>query len=249
MSEVKITIGSPGVVARAEPAPLRPVIDPPIARAITPAQEYGGPYEVTPALVGIVLPTAGRLMTQDVKIAPAPTPGTYMGPYNVTPGASPIVLETAGLQMALDVTVAAAAAGAVYETGPWTPSEDVALGEISFVNPHSSAPILAAVVDTTGKSVAVDNSMYSWLMIDSEGMWGKRMPYSSSSLRGAFYGFSYRASSTATAGGRTNVQASGTAEAGTGYYLTSSKMYPYGNSASRYWRSDRTYSWIAIWKP
>ena len=173
----------------------------------------------------------------------------YEGPYDVEPGPLDIMLLTSGKLMTEPVLIHAVAAGATYETGTWTPAEDVARGEISFANAHTDAPVLVAVVDTTGKSVAVDNSNYCWIMIDSEGMWSKRMPYSSSSLRGAFYAYSYRATSTATGGGRTNVQASGSAEAATSYYLTSSKMYPYSNSASRYWRSDRTYSWIAIWKP
>jgi len=49
-----------------------------------PARKYEGPYEITPALTGRVLGTSGRLMTENVTVAPIPISRTVAPAGGVT---------------------------------------------------------------------------------------------------------------------------------------------------------------------
>ena len=132
--------------------------------------------------------------------------------------------------------------GLVYETGTWTPSEDVATGEISFLNTHSTAPVMAIVADND--TVTVADSNIGIVYGNWNALLGKPIQVGTSQ-RFASDCYSYTSTGTSFGGAYSNA-ASLPALAG---WMTSSKLYPYTGSTSRYWKSGRTYKWLAVWAP
>lgn len=140
--------------------------------------------------------------------------------------------------------------GLVYETGTWTPSEDVADYTISFVNTHTTAPFYYVIMDvgTTYNSTSNSNAgviYYIWGQA-----FGEPLHYSSSSIR---YGYARRVNSS---GGVSSASIAyphtSTTDTITSYPRywakeTGIKAEPYGSGY--YWRAGRTYKWIAIWTP
>lgn len=145
--------------------------------------------------------------------------------------------------------------GLKYETGEWSPSEDIARGTVSFSDVHTNPPIAIFLSDTTGTAYSTTNSNHLFCWIDPDGWKGKGYPYSSSGYRYAAAYYSYRGSSTSSisSGGYLCSQRSSSASSSGAsypkYWATKSEFHPYSNSTSRYWRAGRTFSWIAIWKP
>jgi len=144
--------------------------------------------------------------------------------------------------------------GLTYETGTWTPTSDIARGEISFANTHSEAPILIALSDATGTANAVTNSNMSFVFFDPYKAFGAGFPYNSTGLRYVFNFYGYRGTSTGSiscSGFMCSKNSGNTGSSDTSYpryWASPTKFYPYSNSDSRYWRSGRTYKWYAVWK-
>lgn len=143
--------------------------------------------------------------------------------------------------------------GLEYEEGTWTPSSDIARGAISFAKTHTEAPILVALSDATAKNDTTANTNVLFVYFDPYKIFGTGYPYTASALRYAIAYFSYRGSSSTSAGSlmishnSDSTTASGTSY--TRYWASPTDFHPYSNSTSRYWRAGRTYKWIAIWKP
>jgi len=144
--------------------------------------------------------------------------------------------------------------GLTYETGTWTPTSDIARGEISFANTHSEAPILIALSDATGTANTVTNSNMSFVFFDPYKAFGAGFPYNSTGLRYAFNFYGYRGTSTGSISGSVFMCSKNSDNTGSSdtsyprYWASPTKFYPYSNSTSRYWRSGRTYKWYAVWK-
>ena len=147
---------------------------------------------------------------------------------------------------AVDVAVSGGGGGLEYETGTWTPASDIARGTISFSDSHSEPPISFAVADMTGTNVPDASSIIACIF----GNWYGAFGYPAySSNGGAQYGaarFSYGGISS---GSQTLSSLTGETNAAASYWATSEAIYPYANSDTRYWRSGRTYKWIAVWAP
>jgi hypothetical protein len=145
--------------------------------------------------------------------------------------------------------------GLEYETGDYTPTEDISRPTINFSRTHSEAPLVVAMFDTTGTTDQTTNTNYFFIFFDEFKMWGMGIPYSSTSIRYAVALFSYRGTST-TSTTISNVQCSQKSSSSTSsgnnyprYWVDESSFRPYTNSSGRMWRPTRTYKWIAIWKP
>ena len=153
------------------------------------------------------------------------------------------------------VNVAGGGSGLKYETGEYTPSSDIARPTITFSNSHTEAPVFVLFSDMTRTAHSATDSNYNFMYCDFYKLWGHGIPYSASGFRYAVVYYSYRASST------TSVSSSGflipnnsdsTSSSSTSYpryWVSPTDFHPYSASNSRYWRSGRTYKWIAVWKP
>lgn len=145
--------------------------------------------------------------------------------------------------------------GLEYETGTWTPSADIARGEISFTKTHTEAPVLVFLADATGTGYSATNSNMMFCFCDPYKLWGVGFPYTSSGFRYAVAYFSYRGSSTSALSSSALLcpQDSSSTSASSAsyprYWASPTGFHPSSNSTSRYWRSGRTYKWIAVWKP
>lgn len=150
--------------------------------------------------------------------------------------------------------ISGGSSGLTYETGTYTPTNDIARPTIAFTNVHNEAPIYIGMFDVTDTSNQNTNTNYCWEYFDHYKMWGTSLPYASDGLRYAFIFYYYRSTST-TATTTGWVQCSNNSDSsGDGdtsyprYWVTETDFKPSSNSTTRYWRASRTYKWIAIWK-
>ena len=143
--------------------------------------------------------------------------------------------------------------GLEYEAGTYTPTSDIARPTISFTKTHSSTPALVVMSDVSSASTSTSNSSVCFIFYDPYRLFGAGFPYSTSSTRYGYAVYSYRSSSsmsTSTSGfqyNSDNSESSGVTYPR--YWADESGFHPYANSSSRYWRSGRTYKWMAVWKP
>lgn len=144
--------------------------------------------------------------------------------------------------------------GLVYETGTYTPASDAAQPTISFANTHTTLPMYCMMADTTGTYSSTTQTNYIWTFDDNYGLFGKGFMYDSSVTRYANVFYMYRGSnSTSMSMASASITdpniSSSTNSTKYGYYMTTSSFKPYTGSTTRYWRSGRTYKWIAVWAP
>ena len=167
---------------------------------------------------------------------------TQNGTYDVTSLAELIVNVAGG-----------GGSGLVYETGTYTPTADTARPTISFTNTHSEAPVLIAMSDTSAASGITSNSNLVFMWFDMYKLFGSGFPTSTSALAYAYAEYYYR-SSNSNGGSRVTCtkNSDSTGDSSTNYpryWAKPTGFYPYSNSSSRYWRKNRNYKWIAVWKP
>lgn len=144
--------------------------------------------------------------------------------------------------------------GLVYETGTFTPSENIASPTISFANTHTDPPIIVNMTDTGDGFTPSANAMIAWQYYDPWKLTGYGFPYNTTSGV-QFYAivqYTYLSTSGSIGGGRLTC-AYDSSQAGSGqnypsYFANTTRFVPYG-STSRYWLSGRTYKWIAVWAP
>ena len=144
--------------------------------------------------------------------------------------------------------------GLEYETGTWTPAEDVNNYVINFNGTHTVAPWYYLVVDATGVYSDVTNSNYSILYYNYHQLTGAPFNVSTTTTRYAAVQYFYRSSATAVTNGILNITFPYTYEIGdlsncSRFWATETGIKAYTNGDSRYWRTGRTYKWIAVWAP
>ena len=126
--------------------------------------------------------------------------------------------------------------GLEYEEGTWSPSEDVENVDIYFLNAHASPPIFAMISDS-----AADVPNLSYYAADLLNWYG----YTGVAPAGVLglYGRQYTNSSGIPTG------SSGLFNNGSsmGVYVTNERYSPVGATSGYYFRSGRTYKWIAVW--
>lgn len=176
------------------------------------------------------LKTAGKYMEDDVTLVDVSSIGGYVTQdqdgFIVLPpdgGGSPSV------------------GGLVYETGTWTPSEDIAQPTINFTNSHDSKPLCVLISDVTGTSQSTNNSELYWAYIDYYTAFGQQVIVGSNSFYARRQG-SYRATTDSSSNSGSNETSASTT------YVSSTCFKP-TNGAPYYWRANRTYKWIAVWAP
>lgn len=144
--------------------------------------------------------------------------------------------------------------GLVYESGTYTPASDTARPTISFTNTHSTMPLFVMMTDATGTYSNTSNTAYACVFYNC--YWtGNGMYQDSQNMRYAEVRYIYRSTSaTSLSAGSASLTSppTNTDDSASSYYrywVTESNFRPYTTSTSRYWRSGRTYKWIAVWAP
>lgn len=143
-------------------------------------------------------------------------------------------------------TASGGGGGLEYETGTWTPTEDVTQGEILFTNTHSQPPFFFVITDNDGDSHTsiMNTNAYAVFADWNLGLGTTAYPSSSSTRIATLTG----ARRTTQVSSLTDVTLKLTSSENTLNYATNEGIYPYLN-ASGYWRSGYSYKWIAIWAP
>ena len=144
--------------------------------------------------------------------------------------------------------------GLEYEEGTYTPATDTAQPTISFANNHSTTPVFVMMSDTSSQSTLSDNSCVSFSFDDPYRAFNSGFPYSTSALRYENITYIYKGTGSSISAGTLQTQynsdnTTSSSSSYSRYWVTESNFKPYANSSSRYWRSGRTYKWIAVWAP
>lgn len=146
--------------------------------------------------------------------------------------------------------------GLVYETGTYTPTSDAERPTIRFANSHTTAPFYILMSDAKNDygTSGVTNTNMAFEYVDWWQVNGAGMYYSSSTIYYGVANYWYRSSSANQITTNRTYFTHTSSEAGTAnsypvYWATKSAFNPYSSSTSRYWRSGRTYKWIAVWAP
>ena len=138
--------------------------------------------------------------------------------------------------------------GLEYETGTYTPTSDIAQPTISFANTHTIRPHYVMIVDTT-EATPTANSAYMWAIINWYDLFGTGIRISDSQINYARTLYIYKTSGNFTTAGNNISFLDGTINTSMVYYLTEATFTPYLGGTSRYFRANKTYKWIAVWKP
>ena len=140
--------------------------------------------------------------------------------------------------------------GMTFETGTWTPTADIARGTISFASTHSTMPLYVCVFDQTQTTHATGSPSYM-LYMDEYQIFGATFPSNTNFRYGCITSLFKTDSGTNTYTGTLQYPSTDTGNSSTAYpryWVTESEFYPYSGSTARYWRSGRTYKWLAVWK-
>ena len=196
-------------------------------------QLMGATYQ---AVSGVTLPVAGG-GTATFPFGEGSQTITTNNTYDVTSLAQVIV------------NVAGGGGGLTYETGTYSPAEDIQRPTISFANSHSTRPFCVLIEDAGGSSLAEANSMLAFTLVSWYDFTGTSI-YGSATVQ--YYGreqHTYKASSLISSGGNTIEALTGTGSTKMPYFLTEDGFSPSTGGTARYFRSGRTYKWIAVWAP
>ena len=140
-------------------------------------------------------------------------------------------------------------AGLVYESGTWTPSEDVVDYTISFTDTHTTAPFYYVITDDSATYSSAINSNFV-CMFFSPYLFCGAINMGADSSTGGFYAYTwhrYRMTDVNTLSSATNT--SFTTESNISNWATSTGIRAYCTNTTRYWRAARTYKWVAVWAP
>lgn len=140
--------------------------------------------------------------------------------------------------------------GMTFETGTWTPAEDIARGTISFASTHSSMPLYVCIFDQTQTTHETGSPSYM-LYMDEYQIFGATFPSNTNFRYGCITSLFKTDSGTNVYVGTLQYPSTETGNSSTAYpryWVTESGFYPYSGSTARYWRAGRTYKWLAVWK-
>lgn len=140
--------------------------------------------------------------------------------------------------------------GLVYETGTFTPSTDETAHDVTFSNQHATAPMLYMCWDISSGRTS-NNSPVNIMFGSAYNADGTTI-YSGSSGTATFYGrfqCNYLGTNSISASGRNTQTINGSSYNALNWHVTSSGMHIYTDSSTCYFRTTRTYRWIAIWPP
>lgn len=186
------------------------------------------------------------------------TPVTWMDATSATAAAADITAPKTAMLADGVMTTGTGSGGGTggleYETGTYTPAEDIARPTIAFFKTHTVPPAFVTMSDASENATLAQNDTVYFSLVDSYRFAGSGWPYSASSLRNGFVAYSYLGSSVTATNGTIplSYNSDNTGDSTTSYYrywATESNFIPSANNTSRFWRAGRTYKWIAVWAP
>ena len=145
--------------------------------------------------------------------------------------------------------------GLEYETGTWTPSEDVQHGSISFTNQHTKAPAFYALVDTSDRSALTQDTVYTCIYVDYYKIFGMAFPWGTTGTSVRTVGILENYITSSTSNSQTAYCAKYSDDTGDStenyprFWAKETGIYPYVYNPSRSFRANHTFKWIAIWMP
>lgn len=140
--------------------------------------------------------------------------------------------------------------GLEYETGAWTPSEDVYKQTITFTNAHSKPPMFVMMADATETDDQTASTNYGFAYSSFYAYTGQAVPSNETlNSRYALVDFCYRGTGNPSQGTSGITNLTGSTASADEYWVTNTSFIAYTSSNSRYWRAGRTYKWIAVWAP
>ena len=138
--------------------------------------------------------------------------------------------------------------GLEYETGTWTPASDVSSQLLYFQNTHSQCPIIDVTGNTPASNSILAQAVIDWSKFAEEPIFST----DSTSYYGREQHYYYNGSSATAGGTGISYPSSNPGDSTSSYarfWATETYFHANINSNSRYWRSGRTYKWIAVWAP
>ena len=146
--------------------------------------------------------------------------------------------------------------GLVYETGTYTPTSDVTSATVSFANTHSTLPAIVVMAEASNSLSSWTNySLFEWNYINTGDLFGGCYPRSSAYLGYGRVDTMRKSNTSSLSATNTNTLQYPSSETSDDsatyprYWVTASSFKAYASNTSYYWRSGRTYKWIAIWVP
>ena len=162
--------------------------------------------------------------------------GTYNASSDSADGYSSVTVNVSG----------GGGGGLVYEAGTWTPSSNIADYTIQFANTHTTAPFFYMITDSGTDYYSTTYTNYLFCMFSPYLFCGALLNYDGNN---SYYAIGHARYRTTSASSISNTSVTPTSTSQLDNWMTSTGIRAYTNSASRYWRSTRTYKWIAVWKP
>jgi len=171
----------------------------------------------------------------------------------ITGGVGGITQDQDGyLVLSPDAPSPAPSGGLEFETGTWTPSENVVSATVPLLKQHDKPPMAFIIADAATSDVP-EQSMIMNMYFDTFQGLGSSIQYDNAYR----YGFAtYRARTTGTSVSTGNqdirypyTNPDATNNTYSRYWATESSIRAYSAYDTRYWRSGRTYKWIAVWAP
>lgn len=160
--------------------------------------------------------------------------GTYTAPSGVD-GYSPVTVNVSG----------GGGGGLEYETGTWTPSEDVAEYTIEFTNTHTTPPFFYMVYDATNQVTTTTYSNYVATFMSPYLLSGDTISASATNINYGYLATTRRATNSQSLSHANNALASSAIST----FATNTGINAYSYSSSYYFRAGRPYKWIAVWPP
>lgn len=140
--------------------------------------------------------------------------------------------------------------GLICEEGTYTPSEDKTEDFINFKKTHDKLPMFLFICDISGTGQET-YSMVMQYVINIDGIFGTGFPGTKTSLYYGFSGMWYTSSSVNAQRTSDEIlyKTTGNNKYYLGYWITNNGFNLKSSGATTYWKSNRTYKWIAIWQP
>lgn len=244
------------------------------ATVIAPAGYYAeaASTSVTSGSAGTPTATKGTVSNHSISVTPSVTNTTgyitggtkngttvIVSASELVSGTKSITENGAGIDVAnyAAVDVSVSGGGLEYEEGTFLPTEDVAKTIIRFANTHTEPPMFAMMIDASTTPTMETYTQYSFIYADWYRFSGTGFPYSNTSnLRYGLFRDDCRTSSTTSTTNSSSLFSHNSDEIAISdvtypnYFVTNTEFKPSpGASSDRYWRSGRTYKWIAVWSP
>ena len=138
--------------------------------------------------------------------------------------------------------------GLVYETGTYTPTEDTVHPTINFTNTHTERPFCVLMFDTS-EELLDNNDVYGWYIASWYDVFGVGIKVTENQLNYARAQTIYKTSSYTASANNVSQLSGDDVNVKMGYFIKTTGFSPYTGSTSRYWKTGRTYKWIAVWAP